>query len=229
MKAFTFGSCKNICGKESIDCSCESICVYQGNCCSDYHECEDLILTNQNKVYECQTGNPSCELCENFIHKEDPMIPGKILPFKCGKCREGFMLRYGECVPVCHPNDKIILPNKICISTQKCLVENCIQCIDYNPSVCKNCIGGFFMHNNLCLPDCPKELRADRISMTCVQAPAFAWYWVYPSKSTCREKCNLGINAAVGMDCACDKECLRRGNCCQDFDDFCPDLIVNIK
>lgn len=221
MKAFTFGSCRNICGKESIDCSCESTCQFTGSCCTDYHECEYLISNNINKSPECRQGNVNCELCENFNHKENPMVSGQLAPFKCGKCLDGLFNRYGECVPKCPMKDKIILPNRICISTQKCLVENCTQCIDNNPSVCKTCFGGLFLYNNKCIAACPDNLKADRITMSCLESEQFAWNIVYPSKTTCKNKCGMDINTAGGMDCSCNEVCEKKGNCCQDYEDLC--------
>lgn len=225
LKAFTFGSCKNICGRESIDCSCERTCIYQGNCCSDYNECENLYFNNLNRNFECQSGNINCELCENFIHNKDPLFEGKLSPFKCGKCKGGFSLRYGECLPNCGINDKILVPNRICISTQKCLVESCAQCFDNNPSVCKTCFGGMFLYNNQCLASCPIGFRADRISMRCIEPQNYAWYWVFPSKSTCHNKCGIEMSLLDGMDCSCNVNCLQKGNCCEDLETFCPNSI----
>ncbi len=228
LKAFTLGSCKNICGKESIDCSCSQTCIYQGNCCSDYLECEELLLTNFNKKLECQSGNQNCELCESFLHKEDLNLPGSLLPLKCGKCKEGFFLSYGECVPKCSITDKILFPNKICISTQKCLVENCYNCFDKNPSLCKYCTGGFFLLNNQCYNNCPLNFKADRMTMTCVENKKYAWYWVFPSKHSCKDSCLIDFSKYPNADCKCDPECLRRGDCCQDVDEYCKVIPLNI-
>lgn len=117
------------------------------------------------------------------------------------------------------------MPNKICISTQKCLVENCAQCINNNPSVCKTCFGGMFLYNNQCLAGCPAHLRADRISMTCVEPQNYAWYWVFPSRATCLNKCGMEFNLLNGMDCSCNVNCLQKGNCCQDIDEYCSNII----
>jgi hypothetical protein len=218
-----------MCGKESIDCSCENSCKFTGTCCTDYHECEYLMANNLNKSMECRRGNMNCELCENFIQKENPMISGQLSPYKCGKCLEGLFNRYGDCVPKCPMKDKILLPNRICISTQKCLVDNCIQCIDNNPSVCKTCFGGLFLHNNMCIATCPGNLKADRITMSCLEPQNFAWNMVYPSKTTCRNKCGMDINIMGGMDCSCNEKCENIGNCCQDWEELCTEEVIDDK
>lgn len=82
------------------------------------------------------------------------------------------------------------------------------------------------MLNNQCVADCPLGLKADRISMTCVEPAAYAWYWVFPSRTTCSGKCGMEINLVGGMDCSCSGDCLHRGNCCQDIDEFCRELVL---
>jgi hypothetical protein len=221
LKAFTFGSCKNICGKESIDCSCESTCQFTGTCCSDYHECEYLLNNNIDKNMQCRQAIPNCDLCETFTNNDDPMIKGQITSFKCVKCRDGLFKRYGECLPTCPIGDKIVMPNRICISKQKCIVEGCTQCLDNNPSVCKTCFGGLFLYNNKCSDSCPDNLKADRITMSCLESENFAWNMVYPSKTTCKNKCGMDVNIAGGMDCSCNEICEKKGNCCQDYDELC--------
>jgi hypothetical protein len=210
LKAFTVGSCKNICGKRTLDCSCESSCMAQGNCCSDYQECENLLISNNNKSLECSSSVPNCSLC-NFNSG------------KCGQCREGYFLRQGECVESCFPSDKLQSSNKVCIKNQDCRVENCEECVDGNPSVCKRCGNGFFMYNNQCLDNCPLRFRADRINWVCLEAPVFAWYWIFPSRTSCSKRCGMVI--AQDMDCSCSDNCFRYGNCCQDIEDYCPELI----
>lgn len=113
--------------------------------------------------------------------------------------------------------------NRICIKNQDCRVDNCNECVDGNPSVCKKCNNGTFMHNNQCLELCPNRYRADRISWVCLEAPVFAWYWVFPSVTTCSRRCGLVISH--DMDCSCSNDCFRTGNCCQDIEDFCPELL----
>ena len=45
----------------------------------------------------------------------------------------------------------------------------------------------------------------------------------YPSTTSCKTNC--GIVVQEDWDCSCSSECFRFGNCCQDIEDFCPDLI----
>ncbi len=214
LKAFTVGSCKNICGNiNSIDCSCHPSCVTQGSCCSDYQQCETLNFVNLNRKTECSPQVPNCDLC-SFPQN------GKV---ECAQCSNGFFLRSGQCVENCFPSDKVILPNRLCLKNQDCRVENCAECIDNNPAVCKACHNGFYMMNNQCRDSCPLRFRADRISWSCLQAPVFAWYWVFPSVTSCSSRC--GASAAEDVDCSCSPDCFRFGNCCQDIEDFCPELI----
>jgi len=223
IKAFSIGSCKNLCGKTNIDCSCTINCIHEGNCCQDYQYCENLIKINHNRNQDCYSGNQNCELCENFIRKNDPVDNSKIIPYKCGKCRDSFYLKYGECKEKCDSNDKIISPNQICFDTMKCLVENCSQCSNENSTVCRICQNGFFMHNNQCLKECPIGLRADKISWTCLEIPIAAWYYNYPSIASCRMKCGRKID--YELDCSCSKDCFNKGNCCVDIEDYCPQYI----
>ncbi len=149
--------------------------------------------------------------------------PSKIIPYKCGQCKEGLLLREGECVNSCFATDTINKSNNSCIPKEFCLVENCSKCIRANSSVCKTCMNGFFMYNNQCLLSCPPRLRADRISWSCLEPPVFAWYWIFPSKSSCRSRC--GRNIDYEMDCSCTEDCFRKGNCCQDVEDSCPNFV----
>lgn len=223
LKAFTIGTCKNLCGKRSVDCSCQPSCISQGNCCSDYHECEMLINKNVGRQPECFMGNPQCDLCENFDKIIDPIDPARIVPLKCGKCKEGLFLRDGQCFSGCVGNDIMMPNNFMCLRNDRCLVKNCSQCVEGNSSVCKLCMNGFYMYNNQCLEICPLRLRADRISWSCLEAPVFAWYWIFPSRSSCRGKCGTLVGSE--MDCSCHQDCFRLGNCCQDIEDNCPQYV----
>jgi hypothetical protein len=42
---YSKGSCQNMCGNWSNDCSCASDCKYTGTCCTDYklHNCDRII------------------------------------------------------------------------------------------------------------------------------------------------------------------------------------------
>jgi hypothetical protein len=145
------------------------------------------------------------------------------LPFKCGRCRDGLFNREGECLQSCQPNDLVLGINRICNIKQQCLVESCSHCIEGNPSVCKTCMNGYYLYNNQCLLICPMRMRADRVSWTCLEAPVFAWYWIFPSRSSCRNRCDRLIDNE--MDCSCSEDCFRYGNCCQDIEDYCPQYI----
>lgn len=200
----------------SSDCSCLPSCISEGNCCSDYHQCEYLINKNNLRQAECHAKNPNCDLCEDF-----PEVAGSLA--KCGKCKEGLWNRTGDCLQSCVSDDSVMPVNHVCIPNTNCLVENCAECVQNNRSVCRTCANGFYMYNNQCLQSCPLRLRADRIAWTCLEPPIFAWYWVFPSKSTCKNKCGRVID--IEMDCSCHADCFRFANCCQDVEDYCPQYV----
>ena len=79
------------------------------------------------------------------------------------------------------------------------------------------------MYENQCLLSCPPRLRADRISWTCLEPPVFAWYWIFPSKSSCRSRCGRSID--YEMDCSCTQDCFRNGDCCQDVENSCKQFV----
>jgi hypothetical protein len=206
-----------MCGKILDDCSCEPTCINNGACCSDYHICEDLMNKNNNRRAECKRLSENCELCENFDSSS-----GKA---KCGKCKDNFFNREGECVSMCNSSDNLHQANKICEppTSQVCLVQDCALCDNNNPYICNKCSKGYYMYNNQCLLVCPLRLRADRISWTCLEPPVFAWYWIFPSKKSCRNNCGKSFIPTHG--CSCREDCFRYGNCCEDIEDFCRDFI----
>jgi len=138
-------------------------------------------------------------------------------PQRCGQCKPGFFLFKETCIPQCA--ERAIKENMVCLSNQRCLVENCSQCEEGNQSVCAMCNNGFFLLNNQCLSSCPGTLRADRMNWTCTEPSVFAWYWIFPSKTSCRNKCDIGI--INNSDCSCRRDCINFGNCCQDIEDYC--------
>ena len=46
----------------------------------------------------------------------------------------------------------------------------------------------------------------------------FSFYWIFPSKGSCFDKCG---NFNMQLDCSCRHTCMRRGNCCDDFEKEC--------
>jgi len=150
----------------------------------------------------------NCELCSDTN--------------KCGQCKPGYFLRSQECVESCGSSDKISKHNMICSKTNRCLVDNCLECEDNNPSVCRQCFNGHYLHNNMCHLSCPGTLRADRMNWICLESNMFSWYWVFPSKSSCRNKCDM-----IAGDCSCRQDCINYGNCCQDVEDYCYKFIIS--
>jgi hypothetical protein len=215
LKAFSTGSCKNICGRVSIDCSCQPNCINSGTCCSDYNDCEVLFRKNLNKKEECELKNDKCELCLDFENPQNN---------KCGQCKNDLYLKSGKCVSNCEIYERPIKENMICHQNQKCLVDNCYECEGNNPSVCRRCFNGFFLNNNMCINSCPPELRADRMNWMCMEPSVFAWFWIFPSRSSCRNKCDTPM---VGdQDCSCRDDCYRTGNCCQDIENYCYQFVL---
>jgi len=206
-----------MCGKVLADCSCEPKCITDGSCCSDYHICEDMYNKNNFKQAECGRLSANCELCESFEAEANGNV-------KCGKCADKFFNRDGICVSMCDSNDITEVSNKICLPPkQVCLVRSCAECDNINPAICNRCSKGFFMYNNQCLLSCPLRLRADRISWSCLEPPVFAFYWIFPSKKSCRNNCGKSFLSIDG--CSCTEECFRFGNCCEDIETFCKNYI----
>ena len=158
-----------------------------------------MLLDNHGKQAICRSNLIGCELCDFRSSSQ-----------YCGQCRGDMFLRNGKCVGVCGPRDKISTSNKICLETHgiyvnnykfiDCRVDNCGDCILNNPSVCKTCLNGYFMFNNKCLQTCPENWRADRINWICLREPVFAWYWIFPSRTSCHQRC--GQPLSIHIDCS---------------------------
>jgi hypothetical protein len=210
-KAYSTGSCKNTCGKMMEDCSCSSTCKGQGSCCTDYisQNCDELGKKSQN--VDCKL-NENCLYCDDktkLINSETP---------SCNQCKDNFFLYEGRCNQVCPEGTSPDTKNSICVKIPT--IENCEEVNLVGK--CKQCKKGFFLYNNSCLRKCPSGYRADRITWTCLEAPVFAWYWIYPSRSSCKNYCGIIIEES---DCSCSSDCFFYGNCCQDIEYFCNDLI----
>jgi hypothetical protein len=219
LKAFSIGSCKNICGKRAEDCSCQGDCVHYGDCCSDYRDCE--LLIRKNTMFNnplCEKKNPNCELCSDMDND---------LNLSCSQCKPGLWLKDENCYQSCEQGDRILKNNLYCFRVNKCLVENCAECEENNPSVCKRCMNGLFLQDNQCKQSCTDMYRADRMNWMCLEAPVFAWYWIYPSRSSCKGKCDFGILPTEGRDCSCREDCFKYGNCCQDVEQYCYKFILS--
>jgi len=87
---------------------------------------------------------------------------------------------------------------------------------------CLKCKNGFYLFENECLKSCPVGMRANRINFTCEVKTNFSFYWIFPSNYSCKEKCGQD---RFESDCSCKHSCLRRGNCCDDFERHCKDEI----
>ncbi len=65
---------------------------------------------------------------------------------------------------------------------------------------CSKCKRGLFLHKNKCLDKCPHNYRADKMTWTCIDDKIFAWYWNYPSKSSCKKICIPNKNNNANND-----------------------------
>lgn len=206
---YTMNTCENYCGGEFQECSCDKDCVQKGNCCRDYKDhCEEFfyyfkynekLKKRQNKEVTSISSSkqPSLSKCQFEIELKNKEV-------QCVKCKEGFYYYNNECYKKC-PNDSHL--NKI----------NSL-CIDSN--IKQNCSSNEFYleEDNDCYSECPKGYKADKINKICSYTLKFTFHWVFPSKGSCNNKCGVKYN----LDCSCEAECFRYGNCCEDFEKQCP-------
>jgi hypothetical protein len=227
-KAYSIGSCLNACGLDRIDCECSPSCRLKGTCCTDFNlmNCPVIVeifarqssdaSANKNEDLECGKKNIGCKFCD-----EKNLIDSKENVKKCNQCKEDYFLYEGRCFEKC-PEDTIENnTNKTCEKKPICDIANCGECA--TATTCKTCKNGYFKFGNECNSKCPEGYRADRITWTCLEPPIFAWYWVYPSRSSCRNYC--GIVIQKDWDCSCSSDCFFFGNCCQDIDYYCDALL----
>jgi len=191
-----------------------------GNCCSDFDSigCQN-IFNNSGLVdpLECAK-NTGCTFCDS---SSKVLVNGQSVP-SCNLCRENLFNLEGRCVDTCPLSFSENDSNKLCQEKLSCNISNCDSC-DESGVKCKTCRRGTFKYDDMCLDECPENYRADRITWACLEPPVFAWYWVSPSSNSCKTNC--GVVVSEDWDCSCSEDCFRFGNCCQDIEDFCPDLI----
>jgi len=103
----------------------------------------------------------------------------------------------------------------------ECNVENCEKCEN---GVCLKCLNGYYLSENECLEECPFDTRADKINLKCQSKEVFSYYWIFPSLSSCKGKCGIDRSDCSYLICKtrCNIDCIRKGNCCDDFDMECP-------
>jgi len=221
-KAYSIGSCVNACGFERIDCDCSPSCRLNGTCCTDFDlfDCpvvvEFFARKTKSEGDDCAEKNIGCKFCD-----KKKLIDTKEKVKKCNQCNEGYFLFEGRCFETCPERTIANNTNKICERKPLCDIENCGECA--NASTCKSCKNGYFKSGSQCLQRCPDGYRADRITWTCLEPPVFAWYWVYPSRSSCQNYC--GIIVQEDWDCSCSTDCFYYGNCCQDIDYYCDEIL----
>lgn len=221
--AYSIGSCLNACGLPRIDCDCDPSCRFKGTCCTDFNlfGCPEvvsvlLLRKKQDSEDECGKKNVGCKYCDQKI-----TIDSKENIKKCVLCKEDYFLYEGRCFEKCPDQTIANYTNKTCEKKPLCDIQNCGECA--NSTTCKTCKNGYFKFGNECNSRCPVNYRADRITWTCLEPPVFAWYWVYPSRSSCQNYC--GIVIQKDWDCSCSADCFYFGNCCQDIDYYCDALL----
>jgi len=112
IKAFSIGSCKNLCGEVSNDCSCHHTCMLQGNCCSDYNTCERLVTDNTGKKELCKSLD-FCELCDFEASS-----------LTCAKCNKDYFLNNGKCTGSCNSKQQAMTFNRVCKDIQSKLLHD---------------------------------------------------------------------------------------------------------
>jgi hypothetical protein len=204
-----------IAGSLLYNFSCSPSCKQRGNCCSDYEVsgCDNYFILAARKKTETCEKNQFCEVCSKKILSDGTA--------QCQQCQQGYFLYGGKCHLACPEGTEPEATNNICKKKDNCNLENCSVCGLNNE--CKLCSRGYFLHNNQCVELCPIGYRADRITWTCLEPPVFAWYWVFPSRKSCRTHC--GIVVSEDWDCSCSADCFRNGNCCQDIENHCEELL----
>jgi proprotein convertase subtilisin/kexin type 5 len=183
IKAFTMSKCLNSCGKKFNDCSCEINCKREGTCCSDYDYCNTIEenVQNINTVV-------NCSICSSDI--------------KCLQCEEGFYMFNSNCYNKCPIGSKSYNDiNKLCIEdNSKSSIEYCALYDDNSNNLCKQCNDQYYLlNNNQCVTECPISYIADKEFKKCVPSSDIsninliildlAYYWNYPTKQSCRNKC----------------------------------------
>lgn len=140
----------------------------------------------------------------------------------CKQCKGGFFITDGICKEKC-PSGTESDSNGVC--RQQCKVVNCDTCD--SKGECLKCNRGFFKIGKDCVEECPIDKVADRVTWSCLDKGVLAWYWVQPTTSSCKDKCD-GVPSPNNGDCLCTKDCVRKGNCCQDFKLYCKDLAPSV-
>lgn len=165
-KAYSFGSCRNMCGKMVQDCSCSPSCKSRGNCCTDYDvvNCDGIMEKSSKVTAETCSKTDNCEFCDNNLTLGDGNQ-------KCNQCKESYYLLDGRCYSSCPEGTSADVINYVCNKNPVCTVSNCGECSTLSSNSCKTCKRGFFLQNGECLEKCNSGYRADRVTWTCLEPP----------------------------------------------------------
>jgi hypothetical protein len=122
MKAYSIGSCLNMCGKMTQDCSCSPSCKFKGNCCTDYqsHNCDRIVEKSIIAKESCSL-NSNCDMCDDFEKVLLPHTEEKKKVPRCNQCIEGYYLYHGNCYKKC-PQDTIEDFNFTCKEIKSILI-----------------------------------------------------------------------------------------------------------
>jgi hypothetical protein len=174
-----------------------------GDCCSDYQFCE--------AVEESHTTSTSISNCK--FSTIDKSI--------CLQCQDSFFYYNNTCLKGCNEDQVVNSENRLCIDKNDCDQKNCEKC--GSDGKCERCFNGFFLFEESCVSICPKGYRADRKEFRCQEKKEYSFYWIFPSRAGCKDKCGVDH---IKADCSCTNECLRQGNCCDDFEKECKDELL---
>jgi proprotein convertase subtilisin/kexin type 5 len=106
------------------------------------------------------------------------------------QCKDNFNYFNGNCVVDC-PKHSFKSMQNICLNRDEECDEQCEKC---ESGKCANCHVGFYLFQGKCLSSCPVGYRANRINFTCLLSKEFSFYWVYPSRQSCDQKCGDNTN-----------------------------------
>jgi hypothetical protein len=95
---YSIGSCLNICGYKSTDCSCSKNCKQTGTCCTDYilHNCGRVFEKGLKVKQEC-IKTEGCELCDDVSLNEDNL-------YLCNQCLPAYKYYNNKCFKECPEN-----------------------------------------------------------------------------------------------------------------------------
>jgi len=174
------------------------------------------ILINPNEHPNNQGQNPFIKNPNIPMHKNpikiNPipiLIPNPPIPIKIPIQLKNPIFQKNKIIANTFPNPKLI--KKPVSQIPECS-KDCELC---NEGKCIKCPKGAFSYLEKCFNNCPGELFADNIDMSCKpekEKPVFNRAYTI---SRCVNSCGKDF-----FDCSCNNNCVKNGSCCSDFK-FC--------